>query len=325
LADQPVAGAEQVIDDFVELLAERAATAAASVEVTEQHLELAGQHVLVRVAGRGLAELFGPALRHAQVGPGEPDLVIEAWDRAATGVLPPAPVWSSDDLLPTGAVRGRGNDRYRITYDAWMRMLTVFDRVRSRVYVHVADVAEVPDWVRRSPLRNPLSWWAADNGVAVLHAGTVDTGEGAVAIAGASGSGKSTTTLACVSAGMGFMGDDACMVRFGPEPVASPMFGLGKLELDDGCQEVLDLTERMSASAPLRAVLLVSVAAQRQTTAEPMSSAQAFKSLVAGSLDEGAGSALAGLRRVATEVPCYRVQLGSDRAAVVDAVRAAAR
>ena len=36
--------------------------------------------------------------------------------------------------------------------------------------------------------------------------------------------------------------------------LASPMFGLGKLELDDGRQEVLDLTDRTSASAPLRAV-----------------------------------------------------------------------
>lgn len=315
---------EQSIDSFVDRLAERADRALAEPDDV-LHLALAGRSVRVRVGGRGLLGVVRPALRHALVAGGDPRLTIDAWDRAATGVAPPPPVWAQDDLLGSGVVRGQVNDRYTITYDTWMRMLTVYDRMRSRAFVHVADVAEVPDWVRRSPLRNPISWWAADAGIAVLHAGTVCHGDAAVAITGASGSGKSTTTLACVDAGMGFLGDDACMVRFEPGAIASPMFGLGKLEVGDGGQQVIDLTDRTVKSAPLRAVLMVSVAAQRHTAVEALSPTQAFRSLVEGSLDEGAGTALAGLRRVATEVPCYRVLLGSDRSGVVAAVREVAR
>lgn len=315
----------RTIDGFVDRLAVCADEALASADDVLD-LSIAGSRVRVRIAGPDMVDIVRPALRHALVAAdGDPDLTIDVWDRATTGVAPPPPAWSHDDLLATGVVRGQANDRYTITYDTWMRMLTVYDRMRGRAFVHVADAREVPDWVRRSPLRNPISWWAAEAGMAVLHAGTVGDGDGAVAVTGRSGSGKSTTTMACVEAGMHFLGDDACVVRFEPEAVAAPMFGLCKVDDGAGAERVLDLTERTAASLPLRAVAVVSVAPQRHTSFEVVSSAWAFRALVEGSLDEGAGTALAGLRRVAVEVPCFRMRLGSDRAGVVAAIREVGR
>lgn len=325
--DRPPSATSHDIDTFVDRLAERADEALATPDDI-LHLSLAGRHVQARIAGNGLVALVRPALRHAlgaNSNHGAPHLTIDAWDRTATGIAPPPPAWSHDDLLPSGMVRGQANNRYRITYDTWMRMLTVYDRQRSRAFIHVADVADIPDWVRRAPLRNPISWWAADAGMAVLHAGTVSDDDSAVAITGRSGSGKSTTTIACVEAGMGFLGDDACIVRFEPTAIASPIYGLSKLEQDAGRQNVIDLTERTVASSPLRAVLMVTIAPQRHTTIEAVSPTWAFRALVEGALDEGAGTTLPGLRRVATEVPCFRVQLGSDRAGVVAAVKEAGR
>src|SRR5437667_6307955 len=113
-----------------------------------------------------------------------------------------------------------------------MRSLCVYDRDAAEAYVHTADAAHIPDWVRRAPLRNVLTWWANDRGLAFLHAGAVTDGAGAVVLAGGSGAGKSTTAMACLAAGLGFVGDDACLVRLDPHPVVFSVYGFAKLEPD---------------------------------------------------------------------------------------------
>ncbi|MCD9623241.1 hypothetical protein [Rhabdothermincola salaria] len=334
--------AAAAVDEFVDALAECVDRAAgATAEVETRALDLGGHGLAIRIAGRGLAAILDPALAHAHTAvERQPDLRIDCWDRAVTGVAPPSPPWALTDFLPTGAVRGHAEDRVRVSYDRWMRMLTVYDRDRGRAFLHVADADDVPVWVQRSPMRQLFGWWAADHGMALLHAGTVATDHGAVALAGASGSGKSTTTLTCMAAGMGFMGDDACLVDWNPAATATTLFGLAKLEPDafermasvrhlavggDPSQPLLDPSAHIVPHAPLRAVLLVSVADDGVTSLEDVSPSDALHTLVMGSLDEGGATTLTGLRRVATEFPCRRLRLGSDPAAIVDAVDAAAR
>jgi hypothetical protein len=305
----------------------------------ERHaLRLAGLGVEVRVAGRRLAQILTPALAHATHPHGEPSLRVGCWDRSVTGVAPPAPPLSLDDYLPRGVIRGQANDRVRVTYDRWMRMLCVYDRDRGEAFVHVADSHDVPAWVNRAPLRSILTWWAADRGFAFLHASAVASPSGAAVIAGASGSGKSTTALTCVSDGMQFLGDDACLVRFEPAPEAWAVYGLAKLERDAfarlhrlhhlaveavSSHAVLDPTRHLGSCAELRAVLLVSVGSTPRTSLKSIARSDALRSLVAGSVLEGGGSNLAGLARLVREVPCYRVELGSDPEDVVAAVREA--
>src|SRR5690606_23216096 len=92
--------------------------------------------------------------------------------------------------------------------------------------------AIVPRWFDRAPFRTILTWWAADQGLPLLHASAVADDSGAVAIAGASGAGKSTTALACLAAGLRIVGDDACLVRFDPEPTIYSIYARAKLEPD---------------------------------------------------------------------------------------------
>lgn len=329
------------VDDFVGALAEAASSAAGTVDrACRLDLSVAGRGVELRVAGAALADILTPALAHAVGAPLPTDLRVDCWDGAETGVALPRSPWPASAFLPSGAIRGHDDDRYLVNYDRWKRMLVLLDRGDRRAYVHAHDAREVPAWVRRSPLRELFGWWAADHGMAMLHAGSVVGEHGAVALAGASGSGKSTTTLTCVAAGMGFMGDDACLVDFRPAPVANALFGFAKLEPDafarldavrhlavgdDPVQPLLDPASHLVPTAPLRAVLLVSVTGETRTRVEPAAPTDVLRELVTGSLDEGGATTLAGLRRVATEVPCLRVGLGTEPDGVVEAVAAAAR
>jgi hypothetical protein len=322
---------------FCDELTERAGAALATGSV-DRYLRFGDAVVHLRAAGDALGEVFTPALAHADGPPvafGPHDVQVWAWDRAATGVEPPPPAWSLDDHLPTGAIRGCVDGPVRIIYDRWQRVLTVYDRAARRCIYCAADAAEIPAWVQRSPLRQILTAWAAERGGAMVHAGTVATEHGAVVLAGASGSGKSTTTLTCAAAGFGFLGDDACLVTFDPVPMAHTVFGRAKLEPDaferlgdlahlvvgsDAGAPVLDPARHLLASAPLRAVALLDIGDTPATTAVRVGPSTAMRRLVEGALDEGAATTLAGLRRLAAEVPCVALTLGSDPAGVIATV-----
>lgn len=323
---------------FCDDLTERARTAL-SVGAVDRYLHLGGAVVSLRCAGDDLAAIFEPALAHA-CGPaaatGDNDLEIWAWDRKATGIAPPPPAWPLEDHLPTGAVRGLTDGPVRVNFDRWQRVLTVYDVEQRRVIIAAADASEIPEWVLRSPLRPVLTSWAAERGWAMIHGGTVATEYGAVVLAGASGSGKSTTTLTAMAAGLGFMGDDACLVTFDPEPVAHAVYGRAKLEPDalallpelrhlvigtDAGAPVLDPADSLVRSAPLRTVALVSIGSTDATIVSPLPSSVALRQLVESSLDEGGATTLSGLRRLVVDVPCVALSLGRDRAGVVDVVR----
>jgi hypothetical protein len=88
--------------------------------------------------------------------------------------------------------------------------------------------AEVPVWEHVAPLRHLLAWWAAANGLALVHAAAVSARGQAVLLVGRGGTGKSTTSLAARQAGWTLLGDDYVIVDPGPPPVAYALYGQAK-------------------------------------------------------------------------------------------------
>jgi hypothetical protein len=220
-----------------------------------------------------------------------------------------------------------------------MRMLCLYDRDAGEALLTVADATDVPSWVDRAPLRAILTWWTSDLGAAFLHASAVGDEGGAVVFAGASGTGKSTTAMACLADGMGFIGDDACVVRLDDEPMVFTVYGRAKLERDALARlpalgdlaldltadpVVLDATPHVVHRAPLRSVLLPCLAGAERSRLTRVSPTDARRLLVHGSLLEGGGAggaALGAITRLAARVPCYRLDLGPDLPEVVATVR----
>jgi hypothetical protein len=294
--------------------------------------DLAGQPVSIRFAGSDLATRFLPTLDHVlrPAGP-DPVLRIGCWDRVASGVPPPAPRWGAGDFVGAGRVRGHVFGGLRIWYDLWSRELQVYDRDRGEAVFHAVDAARVPPWADRSPFRMLLTWWAADRGLALLHAAAVATEGGAVALAGPPGAGKSTTAMACVAAGLRFLGDDCCLVRPAPEPTVFSIYRRAKLEVsalellptmpgpnvDVGPDQVVLEPARLALKAPLRALLLPVVTTETRTGLVPVPATESLRTLVPIALAEsgGLGTTLLGpLTELVRHVPVFRLRLGRDPA-----------
>ncbi len=313
---------------------ERAAVLHAPIE---RHIRIADHAIELQISAPVLAERLWPAFAGLEVPAAEfPDLTISCWDANAAGVSAPRAPFSIREFLPNGTVRGHAEGRIRVTYDAWIRMITVYDRDRRHAWVCVADQGSVPKWFERAPFRTILRWWADDAALVPMHASAVARNGEAIVVAGASGSGKSTTGLACVAAGWEFIADDFCMITSGAEPTVHPVYCLAKIEPDaldrlpslarfvvdpDSEQLVVNPASRLGQSARVRAVLLGRITASVSTSVTPIDTNTAFRTLVQASVLEGLGAGtqtLAALAALLRTVVCAQVELGSDPDRVVD-------
>lgn len=331
----------EFVTDTIETFDEAVARGDATVT---DHLSLAGRSLRIRYLGPDLAERFGPALAHLRraggdatgLGPTDdrPDLELCCWDRSQATVRAPAPPWPLNDFLPHGRIRGMVDGRIRATFDAGSRMLCLHDAERDVAVVHAAEAATVPSWMDRAPFRTVLGWWAADRGMAMLHASAVGTADGAVVLAGTSGAGKSTTALRCLAAGLDFLGDDACVISCAPDPVVHSVYGFVKVNepvdlplpralpwITDGC--VFDPADRLRLRAPLRAILLPRIVERTSSALVPMGPSEVLRILGPTSLTESGtatGNALRSIIDLVRCVPAHRLELGSDPAGIVDTV-----
>jgi hypothetical protein len=158
-----------------------------------------------------------------------------------------------------------------------------------------------------------------------------------VLILGESGSGKSTTALSCLDAGLAYAGDDHCIVSVQSEPMVHSLFSAGKLDVAEwhsfpGFMAAGDVAGRpdgekglfffdslpganIVSGFPLRALLLAQITGNRQATLRKVASNEAFKALVpscALHFQQARGPALQCFSTLARQLPAYVLELGSD-------------
>jgi hypothetical protein len=326
--------------DFVAATIAAFAQALTQTDVTtERWYSLAAGRVHVQYAGNALARRFDRALAPFAAEPtADPGLQLVCWDRTTVDVVPPAPPWSAADLLPRHRIRGFDRDGVRATYDASRGILQLYDPVGRAVYF-AQDCDRVPPWAVRAPFRSVVGWWAADRGLAVVHASAVGDDRGCVLITGPSGSGKSTTALACVERGLRLLTDDVAIVALDPVPVAFASSSIAKVEagslVDVGHldapvawvaaeQTMLDLGDRILASAPVRAVIAAEVGEGARSSVRRLTPGQCLRALAGHSVVEalsGDRRSLSALRELSRRVPAHTLTLGTDLDGVVALVR----
>src|SRR5581483_7842647 len=108
--------------------------------------------------------------------------------------------------------------------------LSVLYRQQRRAIHWVPDAPSIPFYEQSAPFLQILHWWARENLHQMVHAAAVGTATGGVLIGGKSGSGKSTTTLACLKAGLRSTGDDYTLLRASHPPLVRNLYSTGKLE-----------------------------------------------------------------------------------------------
>lgn len=289
-------------------------------------------------AGPALRPPLGAPFEHLRTEGAGADVTIRAWDTESTGVQLPATLPTPGSVYAQSLPVMREESDCRWAYFRPDPGLTLFDsRTRTGIYwVPAASSLTYGDIA--GGFRAIIAWAMAERRMQFLHSAAVAyRGKGAL-IVGASGSGKSSTALACLLGGLEYLGDDHCLLDLQPEPRVHSIYAAAKLhdaqltrfpELDPfvvNRERVAPekgvailyppFAQLLPRTRPLAAVLVPQITGESTTVIEPIGAAAALAALAPSTLlqmasaDRGGLSAMAELVR---RVPCYRLRLGTDR------------
>lgn len=213
------------------------------------------------------------------------------------------------------------------------------------------DPLRIPAWDVATPLRDLLHAWFRLRDGHIVHGAALGDDEGAVLLAGAGGSGKSSTALTCLlQSSLRYLGDDLCLLRReGEEVFVHSLFNSAKLRAydvprfarlqlpqhDDSVRgdgkptffAYPALRERLAASRPLKAILLPRVWPHEHSALSPASPGEAWKAIgpSTAALLPCDKHAWDWLGRLVQQVPAWRLHLGWRREAISSVVEQALR
>ncbi|GAY17378.1 hypothetical protein [Mycobacterium sp. shizuoka-1] len=305
--------------DFRERVVGDALRAAAAV--TPQWLRIAGRDVRVDVADPEVGDALLPALRHHLGQPGAPITArLVVWSTP----LGPFP-WGPAHLGRGGAVAGLSHGPVRACAAADETSLVLWDSERRLACCWFAGIHGVTRWDRAAPLRTALHFALTDRRHQLIHAAAIGSAGRAALLAGPGGSGKSTTTLACLEAGLQVVGDDYSVIEL--DNGAARTWNLyrsikvgerGPAGRDDRRTLIVgeDLPGAVTDCLDVVAILLPRVGDAADSTLTPASPAEALRALAPSTLlqapEEDAPS-LGLLAELARTAPAFALTLGADR------------
>jgi hypothetical protein len=317
---------------------------------TEYTYRLGVDTIRLCFASDALIPVITPALAHlsAPLDAGQPvDLTVYLWDVKSTGIQPPARVWEWADNPARGDVHSLTDARFQTAYNHHARLLNLLDRERNIAIYCMGNAAAMPFDFRGSPLLNILHWWPQPRGLQLVHGGAVGVESGGVLIVGKGGSGKSTTTLACLQSRLQFAADDYCLLQTSGEPSIYSIYSSAKLEVENlfrlpyltplmgnpdalhGSGEKATIflqqhyPEKLIAHFPLKAILVPRITGETQTRLQPTSRMAAMQALTISTIVQLSGAdkaAFDGIANVVKNVPSYALELGTDMGQMVAAL-----
>ena len=313
------------------------------------HFSVAGRLVCLRIAGPGFARKLPTAFGHLARPPGEsPALTIHAWDDASTGTKLPKLVsrylhfvqmHCFDHLGPRNEMLDFHGKGLRAVMHLDPVIISLFDPVRSLALYWTPDVDRIPVWDWGTPLRVILSEWAKLHRLLLVHCGAVGTAEGGVIFAGKSGSGKSTSALACLGSGvLKYAGDDYSLLSASPQPYVQSLYCSAKLKGAADFQHFAHLLpmvanpdqvgeqkaliflnngfrEKIIAGFPLSAILVPEISGKPESAVVSSSPISALKALAPSTLLQlpGVGQeTMASLSALVRQVPAFRLLAGTQ-------------
>jgi hypothetical protein len=329
---------------------------------SEHHFSVAGHSVRLMIAGSGFADKLPTALGHLSRPSGAtPVLTIHAWDDVSTGTFLPrllsrylsfVQMHCFDYLGPRNEMVDFHGDRIRAVMHLEPVIVSLFDPVRSVALYWTRHVDQIPIWDWGTPLRVILNEWAKLHGLFLAHSGAVGIAQGGVIFAGKSGSGKSTSALACLQdGGLLYAGDDYSLLNAKGEPYVHSLYSSAKLKgLPDferfshllplvanrdriGQQKALiflndALPKKVTSGFPLRAILVPRISGRPETTIEPSTPIAALKALAPSTLLQLPGDGKETMTRLSAlvrRIPVYTLNAGTQMRGISQRVEALLR
>lgn len=327
----------------------RAYDSAIDDAVHVEKVRVAGVPIEFRFASGSLLPRLWPALSHHRPAEEDARITIHLWAADEAGV----PLVRYSDEALEGGVTASGRvgpaPRVRVRYHPDLRALVAYDRDSGRCWYEAASAAALPWWESGAPLRSLLAWIMADHGRALVHGAAVTTPRGAVLLVGRGGAGKSTTALTAMEGGLGYLGDDYCVLEPGPTPRVHSLYSTAKItpsvlsdhpdlvahvlnpdrDADDKALVLIDHARpgALRRDAPLIAIAAPEIRDLQDASIEPISSSAALTALAASTILQLPGAGQEQLRVLADlvrGVPRSRLVLGRDRTSIVRCLRALA-
>jgi len=343
---------QQAVFDLVALGFERASE---TTGIIARDFLVAGLRLRLRFAGSALIPAIVPALAHLEVErAGDADFTIDLFDAASTGT--PLPFLAArfveltrlrwwEVLQGRREIKGLNGADIQAVFHLGPDILVLRDAPRRRGLYWVEQAESIPYYEKGYPLSVLLNWWLGSRQRLMVHAASIGGAAGGVLLTGRGGSGKSTTTLACMTAGLTIAGDDYAAIELGSGVVHS-LYNTVKLKTRADVDRFPGLAERVSnldrigeevdaekamvflhehyperlvPSLPVRAILVPRIVDAVETVIVPAPAAAAFKALAPSTLFQLPGNAHATFRalaQVVRDIPSYEIQLGRDIGAI---------
>jgi hypothetical protein len=311
----------------------------AKITPLNKYYKIANFTIKLEFVNDSMVKRLTAALAHAEVASSDhPDLTIKIWDSASTH--------SKKIFFPREATNLYGLKGEVVNYtttqiitvlDIHTGVLNILDKQTNTAYYWIDDEKNLPWWINGSPLQLIIHWWMNDRDFQLTHCGVVGYPSGGVLLAGSSGAGKSTTTLACTTQGMKFVSEDYCLLKNTPTLHAYTVYSSSKLE-----QRTVDFfpelkpyisninrtedqkaflfqhqfaPERIILGCPVKAVLILKIQDATETHLSEASSEEGLKAIAMSTmaqLTHSGKKTFALLKNAVESVPSYFLNLGSD-------------
>jgi hypothetical protein len=300
----------------------------------------------LQFAGPALASRIAPALQHLAIAPTPSlDLTIGLWDSASTGFSIPPPTSDPTDFIARTEIRGFQSEQIQITYDIGGGALNLLNLQSNTALYWIREAVRTPYYESGSPLRAVFAAWLQSRRYQLLHAAAVGTERGAVILAGKSGSGKSTTALNCLRAGLLYLSDDYCVAGLTPQPTVYSLYSSGKLRpesieqfpqlsylyksIHSDTEKLLfflneGFSRQIPLSLPIRAILLPRITSETRTHIVPATAAEGLTALAPSTVFQlpfAGKTAFQSMAQLVRSVPIYQLNLGAPWESIPDVIR----
>jgi hypothetical protein len=305
----------------------------------EQHYAIGGHTLRLCFAGTALIPIITRALEHLALNDNAPqvELTVCLWDSASSGVQFPASPWEFEDARHRGGIIQISTGDCYIFVSAEAGLSIAFHQPSRLAVVWTRSASKIPSYEWAAPLRPLLHVWLRQWGHHLAHAGAIGTSRGGVLLVGSNGSGKSSTTLLCVGAGLQYGGDDFCSVTPRGAPQMYSLYNTARVnvqfaqkipsvlnltryaEVDDQGKAILFLQQyfpqQITRNFPIRAILATRVTGQAETRLRPITPGIALKALAPSTvfqLPDGRSEDFQAMAELVRQVPCYQLELGTE-------------
>ena len=308
----------------------------------------AGRRLRFQIVGNALTQSVARAFSHIRSNPQDvPDLQVTIWDEFETdvridGLFTPGRRRADDvEILLQKSSDGRYLGEKRDQSLSWLDLQTDFI-VGCTASVHRRYLDE-----RARPFHKLISAWLHELGVQFVHAGLISIDGTGILYVGNGGAGKSTSSVACLEAGMGYLGDDFVGVERTPQGyVGHSLFSscllnvhhlkrfpqlrhhavAANYQFEDKSIVYLDevFPGSLERSEAINAIVLPRIVDNATTTFGPAGKAEALFAIAPTSvmfLPQPSQTAFDRLADMVGDVPTYWLNLGRDIQSIPAAVR----